>query len=332
MKRLMQGAKATPFNGLSINTHAKLEDILELPPVPIQRDHLRRVKKMSQIFEKDLKCQKVYTIVHIPDEIIFEEYKKEYTIKPGYYVLDGNTRCEFYRQNPKIAPSEVIANIMTIDNIDDLKSEYNGYDSQDAVEGKSQKIQGAIRLLNLQHRLHGRALNGGYGIALDKAYPHDIKDSLIDKVAFFSEEIVIMSETNIFEISDKYFKNAQFYSACLMLAKKHSARQDDVKKLFSDISKLADKPQYGILDKEQKNGMAILLQQKVDPNDKWFTFDTITNERFPKPISFFLFCLTAEMTHRKYDTGYLKPSLWYNAKKNLYDMELEALSTLFPQV
>ncbi len=331
MESILKGAVATPFKGYQINTHTKLKDILGFEPIPIQRDHLKRVKKMTKIFEMNLKCQKVFTIAYIPVEIEFEEYGKTRTIMPGYYVLDGNTRCEYYRQNPSVAPSEVIANIMTIDNIDDLLREYNGYDAQDAVEGKPHKIQGALRMIGLDKRLHGKALNGGYGMALDKAYPHDSKDTLLEKVAFFGDEIVTMSEANIFEITDKYFKNAQFYSACFMFAKKHAARKDDVYKLFRDISRMADKPQYGLLDKQKKNGMGILLNQKVVPNDKWFTFDTITNERFPKPISFFLFCLSSEMAFKSYDSSVLKPSLWYTKKSNLYDTELESLSTQFPQ-
>jgi len=328
---LLNGAVATPFKGYKINTHAKLKDILGFEPIPIQRNHLKRVKKMTKIFEMDLKCQKVFTIAFIPVKIEFKEYGKTKTIVPGYYVLDGNTRCEYHRQNPSTAPPEVIAFITTINNVDDLLNEYDGYDAQDAVESKPHKIQGALRMIGLDKKLHGKALNGGYGMALDHAYPHDNKDTPLEKVAFFGEEIVTMSESNIFETTDKYFKNAQFYASCLMFAKKHSARQDDVKKLFRDISRLADNPQYSMLDKQKKNGMGILLAQKVVPNEKWFTFDTITNERFPKPISFFLFCLSSEMAFKSYDSSVLKPSMWYTKKSNLYDVELESLSTQFPK-
>jgi len=334
---LLKGAIATPFKGYKINTHAKLKDILELKPIQINRDHLRRVKKMTKIFEMDLRCQKVFTIAHIPVEIEFVEYGITRTIEPGFYVLDGNTRCEHHRKNPSAAPPEVIAFIMTIKNKDELENEYNGYDAQEAVENKPQKIQGAIRVLGLSGKLHGKALNGGYGMALDKAYPHDNKDTLLKKVAFFGEEIVTMSKANIFEITDKYFKNAQFYSACLMFARKNSARMDDVYKLFRDISRMVANYNVGAfhklsdMGKSKKNGLGIMLGQRHDFNEKWFTFDTITNERFPKPISFFLFCLSSEMAFKSYDSSVLKPSLWYTKKSNLYDTELESLSTQFPQ-
>ena len=122
-----------------------------------------------------------------------------------------------------------------------------------------------------------------------------------------------------------------------MFAKKNSARMDDVYKLFRDISRMVANYNAGAwnklpdMTKSKKNGLGILLSQRHDFNEKWFTFDTITNERFPKPISFFLFCLTSEMAFKSYDSSVLKPSMWYTKKSNLYDVEFESLSTQFPQ-
>ena len=336
----LKGFQPTPFAGLQINLHTPLDEILKLKPVPIQRDHLTRIKKMSPIFDMDLRGQKYFAIVHVTTDLKHEEYGVPLVVPAGYYVFDGNTRCEYYRNNPLQRPKEVIGSLYTIDNIGDLLDEYNGYDAMDAVETKKNKIQGALRGLQLRQRLHGKALNGGYGTALDKAYPHDVKDDIHLKVQFFAEEIVLMSEANLFEIEPedkddkgKYYKNAQFQAACLMFAKKHSARRNDVLKLFRDLARMAENPKHSMLDKDKLYGFSLLLRQKIYPNNDFMDLDTMKNDRFPKPISFFLFCLLAEMGHKKYDKKTLRPSLWWpiGGKNSLYRTELIELANQFPQ-
>lgn len=110
---------------------------------------------------------------------------------PGnFYVVDGNTRRYHWQQcvanNSGEVPETIRVSIFDAATEDEIKERYYRYDSSDAVEKTSHKLQGALAAHNIVLKSKGLK-NGSFSMALRIATPSD--DDLFDKVLSAKEAL-----------------------------------------------------------------------------------------------------------------------------------------------
>lgn len=154
-----------------------VEDFLEVPPAPIQRNSERRVSKMKPIFDEAYAANQSSSLTEVvlgiisqdfndtdPDTgAIIASYKKD-----EVFILDGNTRRFYWKLNPERAKQlqSLTAKIHFLSSMEDMKFAYYPYNSKDSVEKAGEILQGLARRYNWIPRQPMFA-NGGYKTALD---------------------------------------------------------------------------------------------------------------------------------------------------------------------
>jgi len=302
---ISDGAIETAIPGVRINPNASTFVLQSIPHIQINRDFVRRVKKMTPNFNKDLLGQKVFTVFNVTTQLTIDFYGESIVVEPGEYVADGNTRLECSRQGKIKLPFNVIVQIIDIDNSDAYLNEYFAIDNVDSSEISGDLIRGAVSGLDLQ--LDSTVGKGGnFASALKNAYPGDKKDTTLQKICFFRNEIELLDSCNIFNPTDNALKHQHFFGACLMAAKLYGqpeTSRNKFKSVLTDLGKLDSMSMR--LDGKKWNGVTALIFQCANPAKKqWIPVEaqSKTNYASVQPsYDFYLYCIEMAMTNKMLD-------------------------------
>jgi len=289
---------ATP--GVSFIPKFKTSDLINdqlIRTHQLQRDHKRRLRKMQKHFRKQLPTLYNFSILHITKTISGTVNGEDITIEPGFDMVDGHTRREDILQSLKKGentyPDNVPVMVYEVDNFKEYKDIYYSFDSSDATEKTNEKIAGACRALGLTlNQVTGRS--GGFGTALDIAYPGDSKDDILTKVAYFKDEIIELDSIGLFNPKDSILKSQCIMALGLMSLKYYSKPDSSKARLIGGLSRLAN---------AKKNTL-----DHGDPK-WWYGLDCIEYEFFTEPGKW----IPAEY-HRKTSYSAIEPQMnffWY---------------------
>lgn len=330
----------TAVPGVNINPNCLTTELLKLPHIGINRDFRRRLNKMLKPFTKALKGQQIFVVFRIAQTIEFDLANEAIVVEPGLYIADGNTRLESMRVGNISTPDSVIAFVFDIDDEEEYLDEYYAIDNSAATEVSADKIRGAISFLNLNVKSR-IAQNGQFGWALKNAFPHDSKEGVLEKVAYFKNEIEFLDECGIFDPVEKTLKTQHFYMACLMMAKQCSqppAAKAALKQVFQSLARL-DFDDL-MTNKDKWNGVTALIYQVCRPEKRqWYDPKHGNSTKYDATIpvvSFFIYCIQNQMQDKLLDKekGY-KPTNWgcgpkSNRGEDLYTEVLKDLEHNYP--
>lgn len=326
--------------GVYINPNCLTEDLKNLPHIGINRDYRRRLRKMLKPFSKGLKGQQIFVVFRVSQVLEFDIGGETITVQPGLYTADGNTRLESMRVGNIPTPDSVICFVFDIHDEEAYLDEYYAIDNSQAAEVTADKIRGAVSFLNLDVNSKV-AVNGNFSWALQKAFPHDAKEGVLEKVAFFKSEIEFLDECGIFMPTEKQLGTQNFYMACLIAAKFYSqppASKSSLKKVFESLARL-DFDEL-ITHQSKWNGVTALIYQVCRPERRqWYDPKHGSSTKYDATVpvvSFFLYCIQLQMQNKMLDkTKGFKPAHWGcgpNAQRNtdLYSEMLADLQVMFP--
>ena len=342
MSKLLKNAVDCGIPNMSVNLFADIKDILALPEIPINRDHLTRVTKMNKHFQKNTKSKHFFNVFKLNES--FEKVIKGELVKfkEGMYVANGNTRSESKRRldngTNKIGYDTTHPVVCVIDKItsedietDRMVDEYYSFDSQSATENSSDKIKGAIKLFGLQ-LTSPKAMRGAFGSALNNAYPGDNKDQYVEKVAYFKKELELIDKCGIFNTAEKDLEGSHLICASLITAKMYSTpalNRDKMIKMLESISRLEFRKLK--CNEDKWNGITALIYTAVMPNKQFKAYDldyhgSTKFASYDPVVSFMLYCMELSMSDslRACDGGFKKAN-W----KNKFQNDKLALEQLF---
>lgn len=301
------------------------QEWVDLENHALQRDHELRMPKMKPIFEMALPTLFIqFCAIEITKgfEFTIKSTGEKIHIYPGFQKADRHTTAEYWKQYPDSMPSHNInVDVIQVDNAELYQAVYNSFNSQESVDGVTNKIQGALRILGMRDKVTSSVVRGGrFGTALNLAYPGNPKDDIIEKVSYFREEIIFLDNMNMFRPEDKDLRFQALYAACLMFAKMFLTKDIDstnYAKLRHGIHKLATIKSDGLVTSDTKwDGItAILFQCFNETKRNWVPEGMLrkTNyESIPHQMSFFLYCMIelwmADKLHHK--TNGFRPTSW----------------------
>jgi hypothetical protein len=224
-------------------------------------------------------------------------------ILPGVYLGNGNCRRTWY-ENPKnaeyVPTTDMVAMVYNVTSGEEYRALYDSYDSIDSVDRANMKIQGAIGFLKLN--VNSRvARSGGFMSALNLA--HGGKESPLEKVAEFQDEIELLDHCGIFN-ADKDLKFQSLYGALLIAAKFWGEPPTSRDRLISGLQKIASSSAIDLdTGGEKWDGLTAMLFQIFHPEiNKWIPVDMLrkTNYASIEPqMDFFLYCMELYMNSKK---------------------------------
>lgn len=172
----------------------------QIPPIPTNRDSLARLRTMKQTFEKAYAQKQEQTLTEIALGIVKESFTDpesgtEYP-RGAWYVVDGNTRQHFWRQNPEYAQRltrGLTAKIHWLQSMTDVEYAYYPYNNRKSVENSSQILQGLRNRYRWQPRQQ-MFQNGGYKSALDWAsmVPGEDRQDIFENFHNFFDSLKIL--------------------------------------------------------------------------------------------------------------------------------------------
>jgi len=296
----------TSVPGVSINPNTSVEELKQIPHIPINRDFASRVKKMRKHFTKGTKGIHEYTLFNVTRDLKVPVGSENIDVNAGLYVSDGNTRLESQRTNEIASPNHgVISIIMEIDSEQQMLDEYYGIDSSAATELSSDIIRGALSFLDVKLN-STKGKKGGFASALKSAYPGDPKDSVLTKVQYFKRELELLDRCGIFNTTESTLQHQHFYCACLMAAKLYSNNINVLTKTLESLSRLTAED---LKTSDQKwNGITAMIYTMCIPDrKKWIPVEYVNTTKMASwdpAMSFYLYCFENQiegklLDHRK---------------------------------
>lgn len=132
------------FDGETKHEQIVIEEFLEIPEVPMQRDTENRAaqKKTIKMLKKLLVVHLEVALIELTKDCLF--YGKEYK-KGSRFIVNGNTRRYYWANglSDKI-PEKVNATIYLVSDMEEVRKIYNTYDSPDASEKTQEKFYGIL--------------------------------------------------------------------------------------------------------------------------------------------------------------------------------------------
>ena len=232
----------------------------------LQRNTKARVKKMIPKFNLWAANYTEVSAVYTTHELIGVVGDAQITI-PSNKVdkSDAHTRSEYWSQEIDAdrrvnVPEMVTLTVREVSTFAEYSKEYNSKDSQDSVDGSSDKIYGAFRAVGFEP-VSAKLKSGAIGTALRSAYPGDSKSAL-DKVSYFKDELATLDKLGAFKMNESNL-NFQVMWAVLLVALKYYSSPDGARqRLITGIKYLIDYDK-----KETLNGGPV-----------WYGFDAIAKE------------------------------------------------------
>lgn len=262
----------------------RTEDLFKLRTNAIQRDHSKRVKKMKKHFDKRLPTQFDFSAVNVTVPFTGKYQGETIEVKPGVDLTDGHTRRE-YALSEEDYPEYITLTVYDVDNWNDYKDFYYSYDATEASEKTNEKIVGACRALNVKLS-SSIGLGGGFGSALDIAYPGDRKDDIITKVAYFKKEIEELDAIGLMKPTEGKMKAQTLMAAGLMALKVYGEPPETHARLIGGLQQLGKAslktPFWGV-DPDNWYGMDAIAYQYLeqgDSKDWWIASGVLRSTKF----------------------------------------------------
>jgi hypothetical protein len=231
-----------------------------------QRNTKSRVKKMAPKFNLWASNYTEVSAVYTEKELVGIANDSQITISSSTLdKSDAHTRCEYWSQEIDAdrrinVPEMVTLTVREVKTFDEYRKEYDSKDSQDSVDGSSDKIYGAFRAIGYEPSSN-KLKSGGIGTALRSAYPGDSKSAL-DKVSYFKDELVTLDKLGAFKMNDKDLNFQVMWGVLLIALKYYSTPNEIRQRLITGIKYLIDYDR-----KETLNG-----------GPDWHGFDAIAME------------------------------------------------------
>jgi len=251
----------------------KSEDLEKLRTNAIQRDHIKRMRKMKKHFDKRLPSQFDFAVANVTTNIVGKYQGHPIEITPGADLTDGHTRRE-YANSVNDYPKYVSLTVYDVDNWESYKDLYYSYDATEAAERSNDKIVGACRALNIKLS-STTGLGGGFGSAIDIAYPGDRKDDILTKISYFKKEIEELDAIGLMKPTEGKMKAQVLMAAGLMALKVYGEPPETHARLIGGLQQLSQanlKTPFWGSDPDSWYGMdAIAFQflEQGDPKDWW---------------------------------------------------------------
>ena len=131
------------FTGnISVNSNYPLQEFLNLPEVPCQRNTEARLGKARKYLKK---VRPEHCIVHLVRLTQDCEVAGKLYPKGMVFRNDGNTRAMNWEQEGSdYLPEKLVAIIYDYEDLDEIKEAYDCFDSAEATEKNQQKIYGIL--------------------------------------------------------------------------------------------------------------------------------------------------------------------------------------------
>lgn len=248
------------------------KDLFKLKTNAIQREHEKRVKKMKKHFDKRLPTQFNFSAVVCTTSFTGKYQGEIVEVLPGIDMVDGHTR-RHYSKDAEDYPEYVTLTLYLVDNWEDYKNIYYSFDASEAAEKTNEKIVGACRALNIK-LTSSTALGGGFGSALDIAYPGDRKDDILTKVAYFKTELEELDAIGLMKPTEGKMKAQTLMAAGLMALKIYGEPPETHARMVGGLHQLAkartDAPFW--VDPDNWFGMDAIAYQYLEQGDpdKWW--------------------------------------------------------------
>jgi hypothetical protein len=273
----------------------------------IQRIEINRDEKFRQnqvnFLREHLPTHDEIAIFVVENTITVTLDTEEIDVLPGVYLGNGNCRRMWYAnlKNADYVPTtDMIAMVYNVSSGEEYRALYDSYDSIDSVDKANMKIQGAIGLLKVNVN-SSVAKRGGFMTALNIA--HGGKESPLEKVAEFKDEIELLDHCGIFN-ADKDLKFQSFYGAMLIAAKFWGEPETSRDRLISGLQRLSGASAIDLDTAGDKwDGLTAMLYQIFHPEtNKWIPVDMMRKTNFTAiepQMDFFLYCMELYMSSTK---------------------------------
>jgi hypothetical protein len=300
----------------------------KIPTIEINRDFERRVKKMQQYFVKGLPSLEIFVIINVLAGFNITLNNESIFVSKGKKLADGNTRRESMEQHPEQIPEhDVIYIQFDVDNEEDFKNIYYSYDSSASVENSADKITGAFNLLGMD-LVSKTAKSGTLGEAIKAAYPGDRKDSILDKVAYFKNELQILDKTGLLNPVDKELKFQMLFAMALIVLKLYDHPETQLLRCITGLEILGREASDNLdITGDRWDGLTAICYEYFNPGKKgWIPagMHRQTGVKTLEPqLNFLLYCFAKYMAKQKVDkTQGFQHSNW----KGEYESTMQILS------
>jgi len=293
--------------------------LFEIDSTHMQRDHVRRAQSMARIFSEYQKSMSEYHLQFVPNDFTIKEHGEEKFIKAGLYVSNGNTRIYCYKKGYNSIPNVgVTITINTTKTYQDMRNDYYSRDNKTASETTSDLLSGIGRELGFT--FISKMKDYKWTTVIRNAYPGDDRDSLAVKVSYFKEALQLLDESMIFNSKITQLNIAQVRTAALLFVQMNihnPIRVLDILKGIATTTQMGKHSKKYTLDcaKDSRQGMTWMLSTLINPDKNKYDLDSISREqRFERPIAFFLHCLEMQITGHTYER--ITEKNWWKGKDN----------------
>ena len=306
----------------------KVNGEYKIPTIEINRDFERRVKKMQPHFVKGLPSLEIFVIINVLSGFNITLNGETIFVSKGKKLADGNTRRESMEQHPEQIPGHNVIFIQfDVDNEEDFKNLYYSYDSSASVENSADKITGAFNLLGMD-LVSKTAKSGTLGEAIKAAYPGDRKDSILDKVAYFKNEIQILDKTGLLNPADKELKFQMLFAMALIALKLYDHPETQALRCITGLEVLAREASDNLdVTGDRWDGLTAICYEYFYPGQKgWIPKGAHrqTGSKTLEPqLDFLLYCFSKYMAKQKIDKKQgFQPTNW----KGEYQSTIEIIA------
>jgi len=216
------------------------QDFIDLQDHRIQRPYKKRLRKMKEHFDKNLK-----TLTDVSMSVATQAFAgvfNDNTIsleKDEETKTDAHTRAENWKMLAAKGlpiPEFVSCTVYMISSFEEYCNIYYSFDSSASVEKPNEKIAGTYDALNISVN-SSIAKSGTYATALNEAYPGDPNDDIISKVSYFKDEIQLLDEQGVFGCKSGC---QAVYAVALAQAKLNSIPISDRSRLTTGLHDLSN--------------------------------------------------------------------------------------------
>jgi len=285
---------------------------------PLNRNEQRRLNKVK-FLKKHNRTHDEITLFVVREPIEVKTADGDtYTITPGVYLGNGNTRRLWYKENPEYTPKTktLIATVHEVTSGEEYELLYDCYDSDDSVEKSAEKIQGVLNFMGVNVN-STKAKSGAFGSALSMAYG-DWKASAKDRISTYKSEIELIDKYGMFDPQDKGMSFQAMYAMSLIVAKLYGSPEKSRERMISGLQFLSSaKPDNVNWTDQRWDGLTAICWEVFNPGRKGWIPEgdlgaTKGSSQAPQ-LDFFLYCFEKYMMSQKLDkTKGFQRSNWKN--------------------
>jgi len=310
----------TAIEGVSFIPKIKVNDLIDGTLVhrhTLQRDEKKRLHKRLKDFRKKLPSLYHFSIANVKKHISGTYEGELIDVQPGVYMVDGHTRVldmkQSLKKGEKNYPDEVMASVYDITDWETFKELYYSFDNPNATEKNNEKIVAACDALGIfLTSTTGRS--GGFGTALNIAYPGNPTDEVLSKVAYFKDEIITLDEIGLFNPKSGLLKSQCLMAAALEALKYYNQPDTTRARIIGGLTEIA-KATNKTLDfgDDYWYGIDMIKYEFLVAPGTWIGAELHRKTSYAaldKQMDFFWYCIERYMNKKKVskDGGVKTPS------------------------